>query len=321
MPLPDALIKKLADGHFHSGPALAAALGVTRSAVWKQVRVLEKLGLDVHRVPGRGYRLAAPLELLDAGAIRAALPAAAARQLPRLMVFGTLDSTNAWLLREAGATPAACLAEHQTAGRGRRGRNWLSPFGANLYLSLAWAFAVLPPHFPALGLAAGVAVARTLERCGIASVGLKWPNDLQVAGRKLGGLLLEMSGEPPGPCRVIIGLGLNCRMPANVVPDQPWIDLQNIAGGNATGRNQLAAAVLDEWLALLPVFAERGFAPFRAAWDKRDVLRGQQVLLRLPDKRIVGEALGVEADGALRLRTASGVQRFYSGDVSVRIAA
>lgn len=313
------LARRLADGRFHSGESLARDLGVSRSAVWKHVRALAGLGLDIQSVPGRGYRLAEPLELLDADAIRAALPVAWRERLGVAAAF-SLDSTSARLaaLPDA-ALPAACLAEHQSAGRGRRGRVWVSPPGGNLYLSLGWRFAALPPDFPALGLAAGVAVCEALAGFGLEEPGLKWPNDLVAQGGKLGGLLLEVSGEPPGPCRVILGLGLNLRMPRDIEVGQAWTELAAL--GPLPGRNRLAAALLGALCAMLDTFATAGFAPFRGAWERRDVLRGRLVEVRTEAGRVQGRALGVAADGALRLWLSDGERRFYSGEVSVRMTA
>jgi len=319
MSWPAALLNTLADGRFHSGAALAAQAGISRSAVWKQVAKLAALGLDIQRVPGRGYRLAAPLELLDAARIRAGLrPPGLVPDA--LYIAASLPSTNAWLLAHDGADPAACLAEHQSAGRGRRGRGWVSPFAANLYLSLSWRFEALPPQFSALSLVVGVVCAEVLAAAG-APVALKWPNDLQLAGRKLGGILLEMTGEPPGPCRAVIGIGINWRMPEGVALDQAWADLAGALGRRLPGRNALAADLLNALLAMLPRFAAQGFAPWQADWERFDALAGSPVTVHTGQAPVAGTALGVDADGALRVRTAQGVQRFWSGDVSVRGAA
>lgn len=319
MSWPAALLHTLADGHFHSGAALAAQAGVSRSAVWKQVAKLAALGLDIQRVPGRGYRLAAPLELLDTAQIRAGLRTPGLAP-DALHVIASLPSTNAWLLAHAGADPAACLAEHQSAGRGRRGRSWASPFAANLYLSLSWRFEASPPQFSALSLVVGVICATVLTAAG-APVTLKWPNDLQLAGRKLGGILIEMTGEPPGPCRAIIGIGINWRMPENLVLDQDWADLAGSLGAHLPGRNVLAARLLNALLAMLPRFAAQGFAPWQADWQRFDALAERPVTVHTGQAPVTGTALGVDADGALRVRTAQGLQRFWSGDVSVRSAA
>lgn len=314
-----ALLRQLADGDFHSGEALGKALGVSRAGVWKQVEALEALGLDVHRVRGRGYRLGRPLELLDERMIRHAANIA----VDRLQVFDSIDSTNAELMRAAdsGATVAACFAEHQSAGRGRRGRNWVSPFGANLYFSLSWPFEQLPPDFAALSLAMGVGARRALQALGVGEVGLKWPNDIYLQGRKLGGILLEMRGEPPGACRLVAGIGINVAMPDIAARgiDQSWIDLHS--AGHPVSRNALAARLLDEWAGILETYEREGFAAFVYEWRAADVLAGADVVVHDRDAQWQGKALGVAADGALEIEVGDERRRVIAGDVSLRKVA
>ncbi|HEX7031301.1 MAG TPA: biotin--[acetyl-CoA-carboxylase] ligase [Gammaproteobacteria bacterium] len=316
------LLGLLSDGSFHSGEALGAALGISRGAVWKQVAALNALGLDVHRVRGRGYRLARPLELLDRERLLAGLEPAARERLDELFLFDSVDSTNTFLMQQDRDAVVACIAEHQQAGRGRRGRDWISPFGANLYFSLCWPFASLPPDFSALGLAAGVAARRALADIGCGGVQLKWPNDLYANGAKLGGILLEMRGEPPGPCRVIAGIGINVVMPADAANDvdQPWIDLSRLAG-TAPSRNALAACLLNRWTEAFAAFEREGFAGFRAEWQDADLLAGCEVEVADGKQRLYGRARGVAADGALELETADGPRRVVAGDASLRRAA
>lgn len=318
------LLDLLADGQFHSGQALGAALGISRGAIWKQVAALNELGLDVFRAPGRGYRLARPLERLDAGVIRHGLSAMAHEQLSELLLFDSTDSTNSRLLAQTDAGGVlACLAEHQSAGRGRRGRNWVSPFGANLYLSLSWPFSSLPPDFSALGLAAGVAARRALQDVGIRGVQLKWPNDLYARGAKLGGVLLEMRGEPPGACRIVAGIGINVAMPENAARDvsQRWIDLEQLAKDAEVSRNALAAALLNRWIEAFAHFEAEGFAPFLNEWREADLLAGQEVEISDSREQLSGRALGVARDGALELETTQGIRRIVAGDASLRAAA
>jgi BirA family biotin operon repressor/biotin-[acetyl-CoA-carboxylase] ligase len=315
-----SLLQVLADGRFHSGEALAHSLGVTRAAVWKKVHALEKLGLSVYRVPGRGYRLSEPLELLDAAVIKAALPPGC--DLAGLTVLDAVDSTNTWLLKNPGE-PAVCLAEFQSAGRGRRGRAWVSPYGANLYMSLAWRFDEWPPGFTALGMVTAIAAVKALDTLGIGGVSIKWPNDLMAAGRKLGGVLVDIEGEPPGATRAVIGLGINVRMPESAAEqiDQPWMDLATLAEGRMPERNRLAAALITALIEALKDFAEAGFAAFSADWQALDLVAGRAVALHSHDHTVTGVAAGVDAEGALLLRTPQGTRRFVSGDLSLRIAS
>lgn len=318
-----ALLRRLADGRTHSGQKLADAFGVSRAAVWKRVGSIRAAGLHVASAPGIGYRLERGLELLDAGRIRAALgPRAGDRGIA---VFPVVDSTNRWLADRARAgadSGALCLAEMQTAGRGRRGRAWVSPFGANLYLSMLWRFEQGAASLGGLSLAAAVGTVRALESKGMTGAAIKWPNDLYFDGRKLAGLLVEISGENTGPCRAVIGLGLNLRMPesARRAVGQPLAELVELPGADAVGRNELAAAVIGAWDEALDRFAREGLAPFLDDYRRLDLTRGRDVTLDAGAGRYQGTALGVDGQGRLRIRLAQGERAFAGGEVSLRLA-
>lgn len=318
-----ALIRRLADGRFHSGTALAAAFGVGRGAIWKRMRELADYGLDVQRVPGRGYRLAAPLDLLDVVAVLAPIRA---RPFKSLDILPVVDSTNRWLSTHAldlgEGEVAACLAEYQTAGRGRRGRRWVSPFGANLYLSVAWHLHDLPPDLAALGLAAGLAAVDGLVACGFSGVGLKWPNDLVWRDRKLGGVLVDLQGQPAGACRLIVGVGINVAMPHGAATDisQPWVDLAALGATPPGLRSRLGGQLIENLMTTVERYTAAGFAAFADAWRERDVLAGRRVDLLLPDGPITGTAAGVDSDGALRLRIGNEIRRYTGGEASLRVA-
>jgi BirA family biotin operon repressor/biotin-[acetyl-CoA-carboxylase] ligase len=317
----NTVIRALGDGGFHSGEQLARELCISRAAVWKHLRNFRAGGVEIVAAPGRGYRLAAPLDLLDASRIKQWLSAPARRQLHSLTVLDEIGSTNTWLMDQAGGFPAVCLAERQTAGRGRRGRRWVSPWAANLYMSCGWRFEDLPPGFSALAMVAAVAAARALSGLGVLGVAIKWPNDLLVAGNKLGGVLVDMQGEPPGQVRAVVGIGVNVRMPTAAAAhiDQPWTDLATQMPEHVPRRNTLAAAIIEQFLIVLPVFAQQGFTAFSADWRALDLAAGKNVQLHQQHHTIDGIALGVDQDGALLLRTGSGIQRFVSGDLSLRI--
>ncbi|WP_159017422.1 bifunctional biotin--[acetyl-CoA-carboxylase] ligase/biotin operon repressor BirA [Cognatiluteimonas profundi] len=307
------------------GAVLAGDGGLTRAAVWKRIAALRAAGVAITAQPGQGYALAQPLELLSADAIRERLPPHLRPQLAALDVAWSLDSTNSELLRRS--TPpqgsAVLLAERQTGGRGRRGRNWASPLAANVYLSLARLFSGGLARLPGLSLVAGIATAEALHASGFTNVRLKWPNDLVVtepAGlRKLGGLLVEGGGEHAGPARAVIGLGLNVRMPPAFAADisQAWTDLASM-GGTAPSRNTLVASVLAHWLPTLAQFNEQGLRPFLDRYARFDALAGQDVSVHGADGVQRAHAIGIAEDGALRLRIDGREQRVYSGDVSVR---
>lgn len=316
------IARMLADGAVHSGEQLSQRLGVSRSAVWKQVRRLESLGLEVLSVPGRGYRLAAPLDLLDETRIRDLLSMESRRRLRALTVLDEVDSTNTWLMQHALEFPAVCLAERQTAGRGRRGRSWVSPYTANIYLSLGWQFEDLPPGFTALAMVAGVAAVRALRLLGVNGVGIKWPNDLYASGKKLAGILVDLQGESPAQVRAVIGVGVNVRMPAVAATsiDQAWTDLATHTAGRIPARNALAAVLIEALLPALDEFSLNGFSVFAEEWGALDLVAGKAVELHQHTGIVSGIAAGVDIDGALLLRTQAGMRRFVSGDLSMRLA-
>jgi len=318
------VIRLLADGRVYSGEAIATRLGISRTAVWKAVRkAADAFELDIESVRGRGYRLRAPLELLDAEAIRDALPAEARAGLGDIHLFDCIDSTNTWLMRQAHAGApggSVCLAERQSAGRGRRGRRWVSPFGGNLYLSLLWRYPLAPVQLSGLSLAAGVAVARALAAAGASDLGLKWPNDLHWRRRKLAGLLLEVAGESQGPSYVIVGVGVNLRMdpvPAAVI-DQPWVDLDRVLGPDGYRRNAVAASLIAELCSALTCFGAEGLAPFVAPWRMLDAYLGEPVELVAGERRIAGIHTGIDADGSLLLQSDGCVRAYQAGEVSLR---
>ncbi len=321
------LLDILSDGRFHSGEVLAAQLGgVSRAAVWKGIRILQTFGLEIHAVRGRGYRLAEPLELLAAERIQAALTDAARPWVTGIEVHERLVSTNTYLLNRAkDELPGGwvCLAEYQSAGRGRRGRSWVSPFAANLYLSLLWRFTLEAALLSGLSLAVGVALIRALHGLGIPELGLKWPNDVLWRRHKLAGVLLEFGGESSGPGYIVAGIGLNVAMPHHTEPaiDQPWVDLRSIVGPGQLSRNRLAARLIGELVTAFVQFEQAGFAAFREDWARYDLARNQPVTLSLPTMAIDGIARGVDATGALLLETAAGIRPFLGGEISLRLTA
>lgn len=315
------LLRRLADGGFHSGSALARELGLTRGAVWRLVHELEHLGLEVHSIRGKGYRLAHPPELLDADRIVKELSEHTARHLAALELHDHLDSTNSQLQRSAAVATGAqvCLAECQTAGKGRIGRSWQSPFAGNICLSLTWRFA---DHsaLSGLSLAVGVAAVRALKAVGAAGIGLKWPNDLLWRGRKLGGILLEVSGEAHGSYAVVIGIGINGYLPQAWARhiDQPWCDLHEVLGGAPLARNRLVGRLLDELLGLLAAYPERGLSAILDEWRSYHCQQGQAACLLLGERRIAGTIAGVDDQGQLLLDTADGRKTYASGDLRLR---
>ena len=323
---PRNIIEQLADGCFHSGESLARLLGVSRTAVWKHLqRISGNLQLDIHAVRGRGYRLGQPLELLSPQAIASAIATSRRSVLGGLDVFDSLASTNGFLaarIDQWDGAARACLAEQQTAGRGRRGRHWISPFGANLYLSLHWRFDLAMADLNGFSLASGVAVARALERLGLGGTCLKWPNDVHVGGRKIGGVLVEIFGPTSGPVSAVIGVGVNYDMPeaAGRTIDQAWTDVRRSMGAAQVSRNRLAGLVIDELLKTAGLFQREGWPAFQTAWNEYDRYVGLEVEVDTGRGRVAGVYKGVDADGGVRLAKGARTSVFHAGDVSLRVA-
>ena len=304
-----------------SGDALAREAGLTRAAMWKRVEALRQAGVEIDAQAGRGYALRHPLELLEAGAILDGLPAAVRAGIAALDIAWSLDSTNSELLRRQTPSGGAAvlLAERQTGGRGRRGKTWASPLAAHLYLSVSRQFSGGLARLGGLSLAAGVAVAEALHEGGHAGVRLKWPNDLLVEDRKLGGLLVEGAGEHAGPVRAVIGLGINVRMPAASATsiDQPWIDLSALQA-ETPSRNRTVAQLVTHLIPALDQFDLEGLAPFLPRYARFDALAGRPVSVHLGEILHSGIALGIAADGALRVSIQGEERLFHAGEVSVR---
>jgi len=358
-PLSFTLLRQLSDGDFHSGEDLAAKVGLTRARVSQLLRQAETAGLSLERVRGLGYRLKAAPDFLDAAAVRLALAGFGATvakpgapvpkpQVPveedlalnghdrpsfdrtppalQVEVADQLDSTSTELLRRAPRRDihgAVLAAEWQTAGRGRRGRSWTAVAGGSITFSIGWRFEQGAGFLAGLSLAVGVAVARALEKEGFEGIDLKWPNDLVYRHHKLGGILIEVNGDALGPSTVVVGVGVNARMPREVRREiaQPVTDLQSVAGRGAkpVDRNRVLARLIAEVASMLAAYAEHGFAPIAAEWQQRHAYQGKPVKLVLPDGAAVkGTVAGVDASGALVLADGPRRSRFLSGELSLR---
>jgi BirA family biotin operon repressor/biotin-[acetyl-CoA-carboxylase] ligase len=325
----ERLVRRLADGALHSGTRLASELGVTRAAVWKTVGELRERGIRVTSVDRRGYRLEWPVEMLDVEQLRRVAAAAGSALPASTEVFFELGSTNEYLYAApspAAGTPRLVFAELQTAGRGRRGRQWLAPFGSGVTFSIGWTFAEMPSDLGALGLALGVVTVQALRGLGAAGVQLKWPNDVVHVHRKLGGLLLQMRSEAGGPAYVVAGLGLNLRMPDEAretlarTAAVPVTDFASACAGETPARPQVAALVAAAMLSGFARFERHGFAPFASDWAALDSLRDEPVTVLRHDGPFEGIARGADAEGALLVETPAGFERVHAGDVSVRRA-
>ncbi|MFQ6574916.1 bifunctional biotin--[acetyl-CoA-carboxylase] ligase/biotin operon repressor BirA [Pseudomonas sp. UM16] len=312
------LLKLLKDGRFHSGQDLGVALGVSRSAVWKQLQHLEaELNLPIHKVRGRGYQLAAPLSLLEESTIA---EFSQGEHWPTL-VFDSIDSTNAQALRaiaEGQAAPFLVLAERQTAGRGRRGRQWVSPFAENLYYSLVLRIDGGMRQLEGLSLVVGLAVMRTLQSFGVADVGLKWPNDVLVNNQKIAGILLELVGDPADVCHVVLGIGINVNMQVTSEVDQQWTSMRREAG-MAVDRNILVARLNHSLQIDLERHRQNGFAGFQREWEQAHMWQGRAVSLIAGVNKIDGVVVGIDGQGALRLMVDGVEKSFSGGELSLRL--
>ena len=312
------LLKLLKDGRFHSGEALGAALGISRSAVWKQLQHLEaEMNLPIHRVRGRGYQLAAPLVFLNAEdiSLEAGSPAWPVH------IYDSVDSTNAEALRlvESGCVPPfVVLAEQQTAGRGRRGRKWVSPYAQNLYYSLVLRIEGGLRQLEGLSLVVGLAVMQALRESGVQGAALKWPNDILVGNKKISGILLELVGDPGDICHVVLGIGINVNMQKAVEVDQQWTSMQ-LETGTSIDRNHLVARLGGQLQIYLDRHKATGFAGLQEEWEQHHLWQARPVSLIAGTNRIEGVVLGVDRQGALRLNV-DGVEKIYSGgELSLRL--
>lgn len=318
------LLALLAPGEPLSGERLAEQAGVTRAAIWKQIQALRSRGVPIEARGAAGYRLPWPLQMLDAKRIRAAVPAASRKRLGELEVHWELDSTSSELQRRGSdaADLSVVIAETQSAGRGRRGRTWLSPPGLNLYLSCLKRFDGGFAALSGLSLAVGVVLLRALESLGIDEAGLKWPNDVLARGGKLAGILVELSGEYQGPCAAVIGIGLNLRL-TEALRDQagqPTCDLATLAPGELPDRNRVAAALVTALAEGLTQFEREGFAGFVDDYAARDLLKEVPLRVQGAQGTLEGVGAGVDERGALLVQAADGLHWIDSADVSVRRA-
>ncbi|MGF6671776.1 bifunctional biotin--[acetyl-CoA-carboxylase] ligase/biotin operon repressor BirA [Pseudomonas monsensis] len=310
------LLNLLKDGRFHSGQDLGEALGISRSAVWKQLQHLEaELGLSIHKVRGRGYQLATPLMLLD--------PLGMAGMSPSwpVTVFDSIDSTNAQALRAIGqgqVAPFLIVAERQIAGRGRRGRKWVSPFAENLYYSLVLRIDGGMRQLEGLSLVVGLAVMQTLRKLGVADVGLKWPNDVLVDSKKIAGILLELVGDPADVCHVVLGIGINVNMQAADEVDQQWTSMR-LESGKSFDRNALVVELSNQLQAYIQRHQVGGFSVLQAEWEENHLWQGRMVSLIAGVNQIDGVVLGIDNQGALRLKV-NGMEKVFSGgELSLRL--
>jgi BirA family biotin operon repressor/biotin-[acetyl-CoA-carboxylase] ligase len=314
--VPLTLISILSNGEFHSGEQLGETLGMSRAAINKHIQTLRDWGVDVFTVPGKGYSLPEPIQLLNEEFIRSSISKGSVAILP------VIDSTNQYLLDRFSTLESgdACVAEYQQAGRGRRGRKWFSPFGSNLYLSMYWRLEQGPAAAIGLSLVIGIVMAEVLQSLGADKVRVKWPNDLYLMDRKLAGILVELTGKTGDAAQIVIGAGINLamrRVESDVI-NQGWINLQE--AGIAIDRNTLAVRLIKELRAALILFEQEGLVPYLSRWEKLDNFINRPVKLIIGEKEIYGTSRGIDAQGALLLEQDGVIKPWMGGEISLRSA-
>ena len=312
------LMELLSDGSFHSGEVLGGTLGISRAAIWKQIKALRDLGVSVDAVTGKGYRIAGGIQLLSKDRIISRLYPGIAESLSGFDVHFSIGSTSTEAMEKASAhySTYLVLAEHQSRGRGRRGRTWVSPFGHNLYMSLLWTFTGGVGELEGLSLVCALAVLRTLNKLSCTGMRVKWPNDVLFNGKKLAGILLEVNGDVSGPCKLVIGIGLNIDMPISEgrVIDQPFSDLRSV-NGQVQDRNLVASVLVSELVLMIREFEVSGFKPFMSEWAVADAYHGLDIEVISPRYSQIGVCAGVDQSGRLLLDTLEGRKVVSGGEV------
>lgn len=317
------ILEILQDGEFHTKKSFGTGLAISSDQIDEVLHELQASGLVLISSEGLGYRLSDSVELLSRTAIFDYLSSVDPRPICRLKILSVVDSTNRYAREQAAhhaSSGLVVLAEKQTAGRGRRGKVWVSPLASNIYMSVVWDFSGAGDTLKGLSLAIGVAVRRALLKLGVADIKLKWPNDIFVNGKKLGGILLEMIGDPSAECSVIVGIGINVLMSESSAEeiDQDWIDLQR-ASSVTISRNELVACLITETFEVLGNFQRTGFSVYRAEWQAADLLKNQSGTISKDRESVSGIVLGVDNSGSLRMQLLNGEeQRFIGGELSLR---
>ncbi|ANQ27606.1 bifunctional biotin--[acetyl-CoA-carboxylase] ligase/biotin operon repressor BirA [Vibrio natriegens] len=308
------ILKTLSDGEFHSGEALGHDFGISRAAIAKHIKGLSEWGVDIYRIQGRGYQLAHPMQLLDETRLTDSSE-------PKLELIPVIDSTNQYLLERVNESEKGrvCVAEYQASGRGRRGRQWVSPFGSNLYLSMYWRLDAGMAAAMGLSLVIGIAAVEALEEMGIQGVKLKWPNDLYYQDKKLAGILVEMSGQAGGAANLVIGMGLNIGMPDKQPDiDQPWTTLNQVCADLRLDRTQLALTLIEHWKTILLDYEMMGLAGFVDRWNRLDNFIGRPVKLIMGAREVKGIVQGIDQQGGVVLETDNGLETYIGGEISLR---
>lgn len=312
------IVKALKNGEFVSGENLANALSLSRSAISNHVKALCALGLDVFSVKGRGYCLPQPISMLEKSEITTILNSSSASEY--IQVHNIVTSTNDIIKQRLSELKngAVCVAEAQTAGRGRRGRQWVSPFGASVYMTMLWRFESGYQSMAGLSLLVGIAVNRTIASMGYNGCQLKWPNDVYANNKKLCGILIEVEGQVGASTDAIIGIGINVNLPTCIDKiDQPYIDLSQVLG-QSVDRNLVTATLIQHLWDMLPIFESEGLIPFLSEWEIADLYYMKAIVLQSGKQQVQGICRGIDKSGALLMEVNGQVRAFHGGEISVR---
>ncbi|MCG5293668.1 bifunctional biotin--[acetyl-CoA-carboxylase] ligase/biotin operon repressor BirA [Providencia rettgeri] len=317
--IPLQLIDILADAQVHSGEQLGEQLGMTRSAINKHIKTLRSWGLNIETIAGKGYKLPYQINLLSEEVIKKQIDDV------NIIVEPVIDSTNQYMLERIAELKSGdtCLAEYQSAGRGRRGRQWISPFGCNLYLSMYWRLEQGPAAAVGLSLVVGIVIAEVLNRISQEKVKVKWPNDLYMNDKKLAGILVELTGKTGDAAHIIIGVGINIGMNNNNIESsksitQEWSSLRDEVEN--IERNELSANIIKSLRESLVIFEHEGLKPFLERWFKLDNFLNRHVKLLIGNDIISGIERGVNDQGALLLQKDNGeIIPYIGGEISLRL--
>lgn len=310
------LVKILNDLQVHSDHTLSQTLNISHKAVWKYINQLHTYGIEIQSFQSSSYCLKHPLYLLNKAEIQEYLT----DPTVEFTLLGSIPSTNDHFKnRPLLKNLEFCLAEHQTLGRGRFGRSWVAPFGANILLSCRFLISKDLSRLGGLSLCVGLALIKTLQFFGLKEITCKWPNDLLYRNQKLAGVLIEVQTKENGTTEAIIGVGLNVNMPAAVLAkiERPFSSLEKILG-TPQDRNKVAALLMNNLCEYLRRFQERGFADFQEEWKVHDALCGQEILLHIGTDFIKGTGAGIDSLGRLLLKLPSNeIQAYSAGEASL----
>ncbi|WP_131781795.1 biotin--[acetyl-CoA-carboxylase] ligase [Legionella gresilensis] len=314
------LLDFLANGDCKSGNAIAKEIGVSRTAIWKQISQLTDFGLDIKRNPRQGYQLTHPFIALNETTIRYYLQRLNYKKQLNLDLFAEIDSTNRYLKDlPSSAITTICCAETQTQGRGRFGRKWVSPFGENIYFSGRWQLNCCISKLSGLSLAISLAILSSLKCNNIQKdIYLKWPNDLLWQDKKLSGVLIEVIAEANSCIEIIIGIGINVNTKNKSSSESPWCSLYDMTG-LYFDRNRLIASLITNLDLSLKQFLDQGFKSFHDEWQQVDYLDGHYITVFQPHLTLSGHVCGVNELGQLCLIDDKGKCHYLSsGDTSLK---